>query len=961
VSSPPAALADSLRTRYAIERELGRGGMAIVYLAHDLRHNRRVALKVLLPELAAALGSARFLQEVQVTARLQHPHILPLLDSGEANGVVYYLMPYVEGESLRGRLRRDIQLPLDAAIEIALQTADALDYAHRHGIVHRDIKPENILLAESTSGGEAEPSGQVQALVADFGIAKAIDAAGGEKLTETGLSVGTPAYMSPEQATAGPVDGRADIYSLGCVLYEMLGGEPPFTGSSARAIMARHAIDPVPSIRTVRPAVPVSVERVINTSLEKVPADRFASAAEFAAALKRTASQAKPASGEATPLRSALHGLRSRPAWLAMAVLAGTIAIAAGVWRSRESTKPVLDANLVAVAPFDVLDPKLNLWREGLVDVLARTLDGLGPLRTVSPTTVLRRWVGRADPASAQDIGRRTGARLAIFGQLVSVGSDSVRLSATLLDVATGTRRSEFDRSDRADRLSSLADSLSLSFMRDLGVSARGPVRLSSVGTRSIVALKAFLQGEQHFRRGVLDSAIASFQRAVDLDSTFALALRRLSLAHGWKGDDLAQPFNLRACRFNHGLSPRDSLLLTADCLGQWRVASKILETASRSYPDDPEVWYQLGEAREHRGFEMGTTVAEALDAFDRSIALDSTFGEAYVHPIQRTLARGDCGRALQYIQPAGTMQLARDNVPEAPAAAPVIARLVLGTPRGRAELQPMLDTLPGDRLNGLVWLVRHCADSAETAVWLARMLVQTQSRRAPMSYKQANNALVVALADRGHLREAYEKLRKEPLADDGSALLFGQLAEFGAVPKDTVEAVFRLWVTGTEFPLVVFSLPWWGAQGDTALIPAVIQRARSNPNAGAADHAASLGSMYLALARLDTVGALRILPRLPPLAETTQLWAKLLEAQGKDSAAEAVLDWHDSGGPLYVLQRLEQAKIAERRTDRDEALRSYQFVVDMWRRADPELQPYVSEARAALARLSGEESPTRR
>ena len=949
MSAPLAAIADFLRSRYTVERELGRGGMATVYLAHDLKHGRPVALKLLHPELAATIGPARFLQEIQLTARLQHPHILPLLDSGEANGLVYYLMPYVQGESLRDRLRRDIQLPLDAAIEIAVQTADALDYAHRQGIVHRDIKPENILLSEDSSGGGAGPLRQVQALVADFGIAKAIDAAGGEKLTETGLSVGTPAYMSPEQAAAGPLDGRADIYSLGCVLYEMLGGEPPFTGSSQRAIMARHAIDPVPSIRTVRSAVPVSVERLINTSLQKVPADRFATAAEFAAAL-RTA-----------PFRSEFLGLGRRRAGLAMAVLAGIAAVAAGMWQSREAAKPVLDANLIAVAPFDVLDPKLNLWREGLVDVLARTLDGLGPLRTVSPTTVLRRWAGRADPTSAQDLGRRTGARLAVFGQLVSIGGDSVRLSATLLDVATGSRRSDFERSDRADRLSSVADSLSLTFLRDLGVSVRGPVRLSSVGTTSIAALKAFLQGEQHFRRGALDSAIVSFQRAVDLDSTFALALRRLDLAHGWKGDDFSGSFTRRACRFNRKLSPRDSLLLTADCAAgvSWAGGIEILETASRSYPDDPEIWYQLGERREHEGFAVGATVAEELDAFDRSIALDSTFGEAYVHPIERTLARGDCGRALQYVQPAGTLQLARDNVPEAPAAAPVIARLVLGTPRARPELQPMLDTLPGDRLNGLVWLVRHCADSAETAVWLARMLVQSQSRRAPMSYpRDANSTLVQSLATRGHLKEAYEALRKMPVAADGSAFFFLQLSELGAIPKDTADAVFRGWLKQPDFRLVIFSLPWWSMQGDTASIRAVMRRGRLKPDTGEARDAALNGTMYLALARHDTAEVLRRLPGSPDWPENIQLWARLLEAQGKDSAAAAVLDWHDSGGPLYVLQRLEQAKIAERLGDRDEARRSYQFVVDMWRRADPELRPYVSDARAALMRLSGEKSP---
>jgi eukaryotic-like serine/threonine-protein kinase len=233
LSAPPPSFADSLRSRYTFEHELGRGGMATVYLARDVKHDRFVALKVLHPELSAALGPARFLREIQVIARLQHPHILPLIDSGEANGLVYYLMPYVEGESLRDRLRREKQLPLEDALRIAREVALALDYAHRHGVVHRDIKPENILLSDN------------QALVADFGVARAVEAAGQDRLTETGLSVGTPSYMSPEQAAGErDLDGRTDIYSLGCVLYEMSVGE------------VRSAVRPRAPLQHVTPSSP---------------------------------------------------------------------------------------------------------------------------------------------------------------------------------------------------------------------------------------------------------------------------------------------------------------------------------------------------------------------------------------------------------------------------------------------------------------------------------------------------------------------------------------------------------------------------------------------------------------------------------------------------------------------------------------------------------------------------------
>jgi Tol biopolymer transport system component len=273
--SPPDRLVAELVDRYRLERELGAGGMATVYLAHDLRHDRRVALKVLRPELAAVIGAERFLHEIKTTANLQHPHILPLHDSGEAGGLVYYVMPFVEGESLRDRLSREHQLPVEEAVRIAREVAEALDYAHRHGVVHRDIKPENILLHD----------GRVQ--VADFGIALAVShAGGGTRMTETGMSLGTPHYMAPEQAMGDrDITARADVYALGCVLYEMLVGEPPFTGPTAQAIVARVVTEQPRPLTTQRHTVSPALEAVVRKALEKLPADRFTSAAQMAEAL----------------------------------------------------------------------------------------------------------------------------------------------------------------------------------------------------------------------------------------------------------------------------------------------------------------------------------------------------------------------------------------------------------------------------------------------------------------------------------------------------------------------------------------------------------------------------------------------------------------------------------------------------------------------------------------------------
>jgi serine/threonine-protein kinase len=326
---PLAHLTTALADRYRIERELGQGGMATVYLAHDLRHDRKVALKVLRPELSAILGANRFLGEIKTTANLQHPHILGLFDSGEADGLVFYVMPFVEGESLRARLVREKQLPVDDAVRNAREIADALDYAHRHGVIHRDIKPENILLHDG------------RALVADFGIAlAAARSEGGSRMTETGMSLGTPAYMSPEQAMGErEITARSDVYALGCVLYETLTGEPPFTGPTAQAIIARVMTEEPRSLTMQRKTVPPHVEAAVLTALSKLPADRFATAAQFAEALVRPHAGTVVLPGgrfTAGARRGATLRARGRAAipWV-LAVLA--LAGAAWAWRGQAS------------------------------------------------------------------------------------------------------------------------------------------------------------------------------------------------------------------------------------------------------------------------------------------------------------------------------------------------------------------------------------------------------------------------------------------------------------------------------------------------------------------------------------------------------------------------------------------------------------------------------------------------
>jgi Tol biopolymer transport system component len=320
VADVTVQLRDALSDRYTVERELGRGGMATVYLAHDLKYERPVALKVLRAELSAILGGERFLREIRLSAALQHPHILPLLDSGEAGGFLYYVLPFVRGESLRDRLNREKQLGLDEALTIIKQVASALDYAHHQGVVHRDIKPENILIHEG------------EAMLADFGIALAVKEAGGNRLTETGLSLGTPQYMSPEQATGDrTLDARSDVYSLGAVLYEMLAGEPPVTGPTAQAMIAKLLTERPTRLRVVRETVPESVDAAVAKALAKTPADRFPSAGDFAATLQ---------AGVAGPRPKARW--RARRLWIGVGAAAAVGLLAFGAWRLTRSGSPVL-------------------------------------------------------------------------------------------------------------------------------------------------------------------------------------------------------------------------------------------------------------------------------------------------------------------------------------------------------------------------------------------------------------------------------------------------------------------------------------------------------------------------------------------------------------------------------------------------------------------------------------------
>src|SRR3989441_2617762 len=508
-----ARLQAALGDTYRIEKELGGGGMSRLFLATEASLHRQVVIKLLPPEFTSEVSAARFKQEIELAAHLQHPNILPVLTAGAKDDLLFYVMPFVPGESLRHRLTREGRRPVADAVGILPGIADALAQAHAEGVIHRDIKPENILLLGS------------HAVLTDFGVARALaESRSGGRLTDTGLALGTPGYMSPEQAAGERhIDARADVYALAVVGYETAAGSPPFAGPTAQAVIAAHLTATPKPLTDARPDTPPEVANAIARALAKDPNARLRTAAEF-----------RDAIGAAHP--GAARRPISKRVRVAAAVTGAIVLAAVAVLALRPRARPALDPNLVAVAPFDVLDPKLELWHEGLVDVLSRNLDGAGPLRTVSPTVVVRRWSGRADPTSAEELGRRTGARLTVFGNIVGAGLDTVRISASILDAASGNVVAQVERRDLTARMDRLADSLTVALLRELGQTRPiAAVRLSSFGSTNLSALREFLQGEQFYRRLALESALVHYRRAIGADSTVAPALRRVSQVLWWR------------------------------------------------------------------------------------------------------------------------------------------------------------------------------------------------------------------------------------------------------------------------------------------------------------------------------------------------------------------------------------------------------------------------------------------
>jgi serine/threonine-protein kinase len=552
----------ALRGRYSIERKLGEGGMAVVFLAQDERHDRSVALKVLRPDLAHEIGAERFLREIKIAARLTHPHILPLYDSGEADGFLFYVMPAMEGRSLRERVDKERQLPLDDAVRITQEVASALDYAHRHGVIHRDIKPENILLHEGA------------AMVADFGIGKAVSAAE-RNITQTGMAIGTPAYMSPEQASAeSEVDGRSDLYSLGCVLYEMLSGEPPYTGPTAQAVIAKRFGAPVPHVKVVRD-IADPVDAVVTRALARAPVDRFASAAEFAAAL-----------------RDAQSGTLHTPE----AVLA--VGQAAN------------DAKSVAVLPFANMsaDPENEYFSDGMTEEIINVLGKVPGIQVASRTSSFA-FKGR--DVDVRQIGEKLGVGTVLEGSVRKVGQ-RIRITTQLTDVTNGYNlwSETYDRQledvfaiqDEISR--AIADALKVKLVGDTGTRM-------ALAPENLEAYNLYLKGRFFYNKFTevdLRRGIELFELALKEAPKYARAHAGIAdcwayLADDWVAPDEAYPkakaSAMRALDLEPSLGDALTALGKVLCWYEWDFvgAERELTSAVNLNPNSAEARFVFGSA----------------------------------------------------------------------------------------------------------------------------------------------------------------------------------------------------------------------------------------------------------------------------------------------------------------------------------------------------------------------------
>jgi hypothetical protein len=617
--------------------------MAIVYLAIDLRHQRDVAIKVLRPEFAMALPTERFLREIQIEAQLKHPYILPLFDSGDADGLPFYVMPHVPGGSLRARLSQEAQLPFQEALRITEEVAEALSYAHSHGVVHRDVKPGNILLDES------------HALLADFGIARAVTALAGTALSESGLVVGTPEYMSPEQGSPGAkVDGRSDIYALACVLYETLSGEPPFTGATAQAVIARHMHDQPRSLRVVRSTIPDHVEEVIQTALAKVPADRYPTAAQFVAALR----------GEGPTTASVRRArVARRRRWSAGLVGGVALAAALGLWWLPRPPLPELDRNKVVLFP--LTERSLAVGDSGagydVAVMLSAALEHTQPLRWIDGAQRL------GEPATANlsilpasELRRVAEAQRAAYyieGAVVGGGHDSTTVILRLHDTdGDSILAQESASASRADTSAVQLGLAAATRLLPVLVDPGRRIDLGALASRNASATALWIQGEREYRRSRFRRALDFYQRAVQEDSAMAFAALKGGQAASWENLGEEGQRLLAVALAGESALPPKHRLLARGLRAYWSGgADTAVHWLTRALAQDTE-WAEghmaLGEVYYHLLPESPLPLDSLAEAeFAKASYYDSGFAPPLFHLAEAAVRRNEVANAVVLIE----------------------------------------------------------------------------------------------------------------------------------------------------------------------------------------------------------------------------------------------------------------------------------------------------------------------
>ena len=957
-----AALAGS----FTIERELGQGGMATVYLALDLRHGRRVALKVFLPEIASAFGHGRFIREIRTAANLSHPNILTLHDSGESDGLLWYVMPYVEGESLAQRIQREGPLPIQEALAITRQVAAALGYAHRHGVVHRDIKPGNILL----SGGNA--------YVADFGIAHALEETG-ERLTSTGIAIGTPAYMSPEQSGSGKLDGRADIYSLGCVLYEMLVGEPPFVGRSAQVILARHSVERVPSARAVRDTIPPVVEEAIHRAMAKTPADRYATADEFAAAL------APERLSLAVPVAAPPRVRRLPHRWVfALGSFAGlglVVLVALAPWSHPAKPAATPDPNAVAVLPFAAFDPS-----DTAVTRLAGELAGL----------FVQHLPGDGGPRAVAD---SAAAGLRLRGTLARL-NDRLVLSARLVKAPSGELLVAVEKvTAPADSVTALVDR---ALARMLAATAgEAGDHTAALAALPLPVIRSYLAGRTAYFRGEYAAAVRHYSEVLASDSTVAPAALGLSTAALHVGSDSLRSRGVTlANRLRGQLSPPDRLYLAA--LETYQAPAlferlKVLTAWNEAVdgaPDRAELWYELGEALFHEGSWTGApdVLERANAAFRRALALEPGFVPALGHLLDLSASEGN----TTDVRALGQRYLALDSIGNL---ADYYRWRVATALRDEASLQRLrqrLDSLSEPTLERIINVSQldgvaledgvHAAEAlwARGGEWQSSRWRYTKRREIALNRGRPEEARAITkrrmaaqpLRSRDHLSEVVDALYWEAdttLATQLVAEAAGGVDRHARESADPANPVY--------FDVCAVSL-WRLAHSDLSPVPASIADLRRGQQKF--EHLSSGGSVqgsYLGLcadvleAQLAAAtGARDLRARTAQvdssarrsdaitwvLAAANLTAARLWEQQGDlERALTAtrrrvyITDINEQR-VLVALSTLlrEEGRLAARTGDRQGAIRAFRKYLALRSDAEPAVAPQVARVRAALDSL---------